>query len=112
MAKYGGRYWVFHCAEEPPLLEFHEAWDGPRSAHLKDLYEMSKVLIAEIGRTFVSTVPTDPDKYRKWLHTQREFYSKWNTLLKRLLCISIIRSTISNPTILGLGYWKRPMTAG
>ncbi|KAL9031296.1 MAG: hypothetical protein Q9180_006819 [Flavoplaca navasiana] len=88
MVKSGGRYWVFHCAEPEPLFNFHQPWDGPRSAQLEDPYEMSEGLLAELGTTLVSSVPTDPDKYRKWLHTQRHFYSKWNTLLKRLLCIS------------------------
>ncbi|KAL8762928.1 MAG: hypothetical protein Q9184_001150 [Pyrenodesmia sp. 2 TL-2023] len=61
IVKFRGRNWIFY-----------NHWDS----YLKGM-----------GDSLVNTIPTDPLEYRKWLQAQREFFAKWDDLLRKILCI-------------------------
>lgn len=61
IVKFRGRNWIFY-----------NHWDS----YLKGM-----------GDSLVNTIPTDPLEYQKWLQAQREFFAKWDDLLRKILCI-------------------------
>ncbi|KAL8925293.1 MAG: hypothetical protein Q9208_003583 [Pyrenodesmia sp. 3 TL-2023] len=59
--KFRGRNWIFY-----------NHWDS---------------YLDGMGDSLVNNIPTDPLQYQKWLQAQREFFAKWDDLLRKILCI-------------------------
>ena len=51
----------------------------------------SDPILEKLGETLVSSIPSDPEGYRKWLQALRGRYTKWDALLQKLLCIREIQ---------------------
>ncbi|KAL9038774.1 MAG: hypothetical protein Q9180_002929 [Flavoplaca navasiana] len=86
MVKFRGRYWTFNYAFESYRTVFHPIYKY-HSLPLGD-DKTSQELLEELGEKLVTSIPTDPEQYHQWLHTLRDFYSKWDTLLQSFLYIS------------------------
>lgn len=57
--RFRGRYWIFH---HPHRVE-------------------------SLGQWLVDSVPVDPEQYQKWLQSQRDTFTKWDSLLQEFLTI-------------------------
>lgn len=61
IVKFRGRYWIFF-----------NHWDS---------------YLERMGTSLVQSIPTDPEEYRTWLESQRDFFAKWDDRLQTFLCI-------------------------
>ena len=59
--EFKGRYWIFYN-------HWNSSPDG-------------------LGNSLVESIPEDPEKYQKWLQSQRDFFTKWDSLLQEFLTI-------------------------
>ena len=59
--RFRGRYWIFY-----------NHWDSNPHG---------------LGQWLVDSIPADPEQYQKWLHSQRDFFAKWDSLLNEILTI-------------------------